>query len=337
MSNGPNIGQLAYQYLQHRFNGDLAECNRLQNLHESLPGFLEAVEQARDAHKDYLNQVLGDYRLDEFIGRGGFGEVYSGENLPSKKSLAIKVVSNKHITEKQAIELCSNLPAHDRLVSLHHVGQTGTPYFYYTMDLADNLNQKKGFLPKSLANFLGRLKTHPKQNEADRWSILSETAFDVGIAIAQALQCLHGNSHVHRDVKPHNILCFGGSWKLGDIGLLTCAKDLQDSKMPSGTQRYFPPKGHGSDFATLKKSDVYALGLTLFQTITCGEENLERFKQKVRFSTELPKILRPLGDVVKRVCAFEPKRRRFQSADDILEALEKARRPGLLGRISSFF
>ena len=114
---------------------------------------------------------------------------------------------------------------------------------------------------------------------------------EIGIALAKALHALHRRGIVHRDVKPENaLLVDGGGLRLLDLGVARLAgfPEAEGEAVP-GTPSYMAPElfeGARGD----ERSDVFALGVTLFRTFTGGAfpyGEIEPF-QRPRFGRPRP-------------------------------------------------
>ncbi len=168
----------------------------------------------------------------------------------------------------------------------------------------------------------------------DRVGPLPESrAIEVGAQVARALHALHERKLIHRDVKPENILLDpSGRVRLADFGL---SKPHDDKGLTRegeilGTAVFISPEalqGKPPSFA----SDVYALGVTLFEMIT-GEDAIdpgstaEMFQAAVRGRAQQKALLRIPGRlraVVSRMLAVKPEDR-YSNLNNLVSDLEKA-------------
>ena len=161
------------------------------------------------------------------------------------------------------------------------------------------------------------------------------------IAVARALARLHRHGVVHRDIKPSNLhLGEDGKWRVLDLGVALSGSDAQEFKLlRAGTPSYMNPEQWGSDaaepVAADEASDVYALGVTLYEWLTTKLPygQLEPYSgSRVRRDPKPPSRLRPdvpiwLDHIVLKAVAIE-RQERFDTAEELIVALERgAARP----------
>ena len=169
----------------------------------------------------------------------------------------------------------------------------------------------------------------------------NEDVISIGIGLCAALEALHDNSVVHRDIKPGNIMLLpDGSVKLMDLGLarILDRTALTVTGEALGSPRYMAPEiltGKVADF----RSDVYQVGVLLYELLA-GEpafdsENFERLLHLIVESppedirTKAPYVSEPLACAIEKCLKKNPKDR-FRSVKDLREHFE-AINSGALG------
>ncbi|MEM6690964.1 MAG: serine/threonine-protein kinase, partial [Planctomycetota bacterium] len=203
---------------------------------------------------------LGQYTLNDLIGVGGMGEVYSAEHRMLKRPCAIKLIhaesdsSEKAITcFEQEVQATAKL-SHWNSVDVYDYGRTDDGTFYYVMELLpgatlEQIITKTGPMPTSRAiHFL--------------------------VQICDALNEAHSLGLVHRDIKPPNIFAStrGGIHdvaKLLDFGLVRQSSDTLDGQAGfAGTPAYMSPEQATSYESVDGRGDIYSLGAVAFYLVT---------------------------------------------------------------------
>ena len=204
--------------------------------------------------------LAGRFSILHQIGKGGAGTVFSAFDTKVGQKVAVKVlhadIREASQLERLRREVRASRPGHPNAVAVYDLFDDGRRRFL-TMELIDG---------SSLSGRLG---------SGESLSVEQTTA--MGRQIAAALTDLHAKGLVHRDVKPGNILLTpDGNAKLCDMGLARSTMrggTITETEMVVGTPAYMAPEQALAGDLTAA-SDVYALGLTLFQCLT-GEVPLQ--------------------------------------------------------------
>lgn len=195
------------------------------------------------------------YEILEKIGNGGMATVYKAKCHVLNRFVAIKILKEEFITDiefikrfKSEAQTAASL-THPNIVSIYDVGNEGDVY-YIVMELIQGKTLKEIIVED------GKLSW--------KWSV------NIAIQIASALETAHKNNLIHRDIKPHNIIITeDGMAKVTDFGI---AKAVSNSTITAfgttiGSVHYFSPE-HAKGGATDAKSDIYSLGIVMYEMLT---------------------------------------------------------------------
>ena len=216
------------------------------------------------SHPLTADQIYDGYRLIRFLGRGGFGEVWLCQSEAVGDFRAFKWIpatGSDHLEkEYEALVLYRKAVSQIRsphLVPIEHINRNQDGLFYI-MPLADGEPSEApptdpAWLPTSLLSLI------QARCEASAWFSPPEIHALI-FPLLEALQTLSDAGLVHRDVKPDNILFFGGHPCLGDISLLGADAAHITRR---GTPGYSSPSWYQEGLP-----DMYAAAATLYTLLT---------------------------------------------------------------------
>jgi serine/threonine protein kinase len=268
-------------------------------------------------------RALGEYRLLRRLGEGGMGSVYLAYKEGESQQFAIKVLSDQ-LSHNQAYldrfhreAKSGTLLNHPNIVRCIAAGQDpASGKHYLVMEHVD------GPSAHTLLDRQGRLPVGD--------------VVHIALDIARALEYLHARNYVHRDIKPDNILItMAGVAKLGDLGLakrMDDASQLTATHQAFGTPYYMPYEQAINAKKADSRSDIFALGATLYHLLTgevpfkgnspgeVAERKMEGdFTPAHVLNEEVPPLL---DGILARMMARNP-RDRFQTASELIVQLER--------------
>lgn len=265
---------------------------------------------------------LSNFRVDEFIGRGGMALVYKGWDLTLDRPVAIKIIAAafqddpaytaRFLQEGRSMARWR----HENIVHVYYAGQEEN-LNYLVMEYIEGIDLK------------GWLAQKKKNNQ----KIPNEEILHIGRAIAAALDYAHTHHIVHRDVKPSNILMADdGRILLTDFGL---ALDLQEGSSGEafGSPKYLSPEQAQGSKEIGPQSDLYSLGLILYEMLVGsppfdGGSSTSLAVQHATQAPPLPSVLNPeINEATEKVLLkslYKSPANRFQDGRSLLQALETA-------------
>jgi len=203
-----------------------------------------------------IGRILGKrYQVVEKIGDGGTAFVFKGMDNLLNRHVTVKVLRPEYVSDQDFVrrfrreaQAAASL-SHPNIVSIYDVGEEdGIRYIVMEYIQGQSL--------KELIDDLGRLPVR--------------MAVDYACQIAHALSKAHKHGIIHRDIKPHNILIGeDGRLKVTDFGIAQAvtASTVTYSDAFLGSVHYFSPE-QASGGQTDEKSDIYSLGIVLYEMLT---------------------------------------------------------------------
>ena len=209
----------------------------------------------------------GKYRLDERLGGGGMGTVYRATHMLIERTVAVKVLSQRFVGDETAQQRfrrearASGRVQHPNAVTVNDFGATDDGWLYIVMELLEG---------QTLRDLLAR-----------------EAPLDPARAVSFMLQACgavsaaHEAGLIHRDLKPANIFIeqrpnLAAVVKVLDFGVAKFAIEEHDDDYNTltqvgaiiGTPRYMSPEQCTGAAPLTPASDVYSLGILLYEMLT---------------------------------------------------------------------
>lgn len=226
---------------------------------------MRTVGLAPNAEREAPVPSLDGYDVGEEVERGGQGVVYRAWHRRSARVVALKVVRVDSSRGRARIEREARLAArlrHPNIVAVHDCGELVDGRFAIAMEWVDGVD-----LERWASQVRGRAD---ESALARRGRILR-----LFIALCDAIEHAHRNGVIHRDLKPQNILVDAeGQPHLVDFGIATAMDEgLRTRVTMTGevacTLAYAAPEQLDGDARSVDtRSDVYSLGVLLFQLLT---------------------------------------------------------------------
>ncbi len=265
---------------------------------------------------------IGPYKLLQLIGEGGFGSVFLAEQSePVKRRVALKVIKLGMDTrqviarfeqERQALAMMD----HPNIARVLDAGATETGQPYFVMELVDG---------------------HPLTEHCDRHNLSITARLELFGQICSAVQHAHTKGIIHRDLKPSNVLVSVHDGqplvKVIDFGIakatagnLTERTLFTGHRQLIGTPEYMSPEQAEGSMDIDTRTDVYALGVLLYELLT-GSTPFDSRRLRAAAFAEIARIIREDDPP-------SPSTRLGQSTDTLVTVAARRRtEPGKLSSI----
>ena len=263
-----------------------------------------------------------EYRLEALLGEGGMARVYRGRDVNLQRNAAVKVITPnlrrdpgymaRFEREARAIARLE----HPNIVRLYRYGEANG-LLYMAMQYIEGLNLD------------AVLRSYRQDGEYIEYNEAARLIREIGIA----LDYVHSQGIIHRDVKSSNvILDRAGHAHLADFGL---ALLIQVGTLGEvlGSPHYVAPEQAISSANAVPQSDLYSLGVIAWEMFTGqlpfdAKNPLEIAEKHLTQAPPLPRSVRPelparLEAVLLKALAKKPADR-YQSGSDLASAIDAA-------------
>ncbi len=204
-----------------------------------------------------IGKRLSNFVIERSLARGGMAQVYYGQDVKLQRPVAIKVIDARYRSDptyaKRFIREARTIARwrHENIIQVYYADDQDGLY-YYVMEYVDG---------EDLASLISEHATKGKLLPASE-------VLRIGGAISNALDYAHMHGVIHRDVKPSNVFMSDDNRVvLGDFGL---ALEMQHGSSGEvfGTPHYISPEQVRRSSDATPKSDLYSLGVILYEMLT---------------------------------------------------------------------
>jgi tRNA A-37 threonylcarbamoyl transferase component Bud32 len=273
-------------------------------------------------HLELSFPELTDFR---YLGKGGFGAVFSANQTHMKRRVAVKLLHaelalDERFVERFQKEACAQAcVTHPNIVTVFDAGiRNERPYIIMEYVPGGTLRNRISCQPFSSREALLMLQQ-----------------------LCDALECSHSANLIHRDIKPENILIDQhGNLKLSDFGLARIVSEMQESERnidhyyAGGTMNYMAPELMSRPWAADARTDLYAVIVVFYESIM-GEIPRGSFEAPSSRSRMVRKLRKQVDSIVFRGLQSNPSRR-FQTAIELRKHVDAIiEDPRLTKRVST--
>ena len=291
-----------------------------QSLWELLVSNGYATRSQKTRLKERLDEErkgIPGYTDFKELGKGAMARVYRVKQRSLDRYVAVKILPQKFSNNPSFIERffregqAAAKLNHPNIVQAFDVGQHRETY-YFVMEYVD-----------------GRT-VHDDIVKQQRYK--EETAIEVAIQVAEALEHAHERGLIHRDVKPKNIMITKNDVvKLADMGLARAISDKEAAEAEKGkafgTPYYISPEQVMGLDTVGPQADIYSLGATLYHMVTGvvpyeGKDPSEVMKKHLKAELTPPDHVNPklsagISEVIEMMMAKKPSHR-YKNCRDLL-------------------
>ena len=300
-------------------------------------GILTRLQASRLLEGQHRGFFIDHFRIDDILGSGGMGWVYSATNLKTNEKVAIKMLTEKNdqdpglLTRFQLEARAGLMVNHEAVVRTQLMGHTQGLFgniHYMVMDQVEGIG-----VDEFVALLGGPIK----------WKLACHIAYYAGAGLHHA----HRKGLIHRDIKPSNILVdTTGTARVLDFGLSQVSNSDQSDEFSLamifgqdclGTADYIAPEQASDSFTIDHRADIYSLGATLYYMLTgqimfpdCKSRtekiDAQKNRQPVRIRNLRPDVPAEVEAIVNRMLAKDPADR-YPTAKIMCSKLVKFAKP----------
>ena len=266
-------------------------------------------------------QLINDrYEIIRSIGEGGMANVYLAQDTILDRKVAVKILrgdlaeDEKFVRRFQREAISASSLNDPNIVEVYDVGEDDGKYFI-VMEYVQGLTLK--------------------QLIKKRGSLTLPEVVDIMLQLTSAVAHAHESYIIHRDIKPQNVIILeDGRVKIMDFGIAVAlnAGEFTQTNSVMGTVYYIPPEQANGGAATIK-SDIYSLGILMYELVTGHvpfkgdnpvEVAIKHMNEPIPSICEYdPEMPQSIENIILRASAKNP-RNRYESAWEMHEDLETA-------------
>jgi serine/threonine protein kinase len=371
---------------------ELSEClHGLEFLNSAAPRLQSRDSAVPAAVPVGPDGILGDFHLMREIGKGGMGVVYEAIQMSLGRRVALKVLPFAATLDARQLQRFENEARaaahlhHSNIVPVFAVGcDRGVHYYAMQLidgrtlaDVIDHLRQTEsptapsapfalpvsapapsgeGSKPRRAPDTVAGAGFASVTHQSLGSKSFYRTAASLGAQTADALEYAHQMGVVHRDIKPANLILDGrGVLWVTDFGLarIQAAPGVTAPGETVGTLRYMSPEQAEGRQVIDPRSDIYSLGVTLYELVTQepafpARERQECLRQILEGDPPPPRRLNravppELETIILKAMSKHPEDR-YDTANDLADDLRRflddqpvrARRPTLRERAAKW-
>lgn len=274
-----------------------------------------------------IGKKVANYKVQRLLGKGGMSQVYLAVDENLDREVAVKIITLERDRAKELMKrfkrearIIGKLDKHPNIVTIYYYGEDvelGRQFFAMELIKGETLTQR-----------MGRIKRKEQYMPYDELIVIMRQ-------VASALDYAHKQGVIHRDIKPSNIMIEkdGGRAVLMDFGLVRDIVNESTLGTAFGTPRYIAPEQAISSQQAVPQSDIYAMGIILYELLTGqvpfdDESAMSLALSHITNPPPPPREIRPdlpeaASAALLKALEKEPEKR-YKTATAMIEALANA-------------